>query len=286
MVSQFQEFIAAHGTPAGLGGRRQEQARVRVDGRVEDRLDRAALDDRAVSQDDHVMRDLPHDAEIVRDEQVRDVCGLLKVAEQIEDLRLDRHVEGRHGFVQDHDLGVGRERSRDRDPWRYPVKSMGGEMVDSSVLDQRALHGDRMWAVRDLELDAVTTARRLPVLLGCTARFDEEPPLGVGPGEVAHVVVTFPDGAQIASTDPVAMDARLSELAGKRVSLVPLPSLNDKAAYRGVLTSKKDVRQQFGVAPDEPLARHSRCSRCASWPSWRSTRRRSGSSPTRTPCTS
>lgn len=137
--------------------------------------------------------------------------------------------------------------------WRYPVKSMGGEMVDSSVLDQRALHGDRMWAVRDLELDAVTTARRLPVLLGCTARFDEEPPLGVGPGEVAHVVVTFPDGAQIASTDPAAMDARLSELAGKRVSLVPLPSLNDKAAYRGVLTSKKDVRQQFGVAPDEPL---------------------------------
>jgi hypothetical protein len=49
------------------------------------------------------------------------------------------------------------------------------------------------------------------------------------------------------------MDARLSELAGKRVALVPLPPLHDKAAYRGVLTSKKDVRQQFGVAPDEPL---------------------------------
>jgi len=45
--------------------------------------------------------------------------------------------------------------------WRYPVKSMGGEMVATSVADRRALHGDRMWAVRDLELDAVTTARRL-----------------------------------------------------------------------------------------------------------------------------
>ena len=58
--------------------------------------------------------------------------------------------------------------------WRYPVKSMGGEMVASSVLDRRALHADRMWAVRDLELDAVTTARRLPVLLGCSARFIDE----------------------------------------------------------------------------------------------------------------
>lgn len=137
--------------------------------------------------------------------------------------------------------------------WRYPVKSMGGEQIASSVLDQRALHADRMWAVRDLELDAVTTARRLPVLLGCTARFIDEPPVGIGPGDVADVVITFPDGAQIASTDREAMDARLSELAGKRVALVPLPPLDDKSAYRGVLTSKKDVRQQFGVAPDEPL---------------------------------
>ena len=137
--------------------------------------------------------------------------------------------------------------------WRYPVKSMGGEQVASSVLDRRALHADRMWAVRDLELNAVTTARRLPALLGCTARFVEEPPAGVGPGDVADVVVTFPDGTQVTSTDREAMDARLSELVGKQVALVPLPPLHDKAAYRGVLTSKKDIRQQFGVADDEPL---------------------------------
>jgi uncharacterized protein len=137
--------------------------------------------------------------------------------------------------------------------WRYPVKSMGGEMVASSVVDGRALHGDRMWAVRDLELDAVTTARRLPVLLGCTARFVAEPPAGVGPGDVADVVVTFPDGEEVASTHREAMDARLSELTGKRVALVPLPPLHDKSAYRGVLASKKDLRQQFGIAEDEPL---------------------------------
>lgn len=137
--------------------------------------------------------------------------------------------------------------------WRYPVKSMGGESVASSVLDQRALHGDRMWAVRDLELDAVTTARRLPSLLACTARFVEEPPEGVGPGDVVPVVVTFPDGSEVVSTDPSTMDRRLSEVAGKPVTLVPLPPLTDRAAYRGVLSSKKDLRQQFGVADDEPL---------------------------------
>jgi len=137
--------------------------------------------------------------------------------------------------------------------WRYPVKSMGGERVQTSVLDERALHADRMWAVRDLELNAVTTARRLPVLLGCTARFVDEPRPGIGPGDVADVVVTFPDGTEIGSTDREALDAKLSELVGKPVALVPLPPLHDKSAYRGVLTSKKDVRQQFGVAPDEPL---------------------------------
>ena len=137
--------------------------------------------------------------------------------------------------------------------WRYPVKSMGGESVTSSVVDRRALHGDRMWAVKDLELNAVTTARRLPQLLGCSARFVEEPPVGTGPGDVADVVVTFPGGDQVVSTDRETMDARLSELTGKRVALVPLPPLHDKAAYRGVLASKKDLRQQFGVADDEPL---------------------------------
>lgn len=141
--------------------------------------------------------------------------------------------------------------------WRFPVKSMGGESVASSYVDERALHADRMWAVRDLELNAVTTARRLPTLLGCTARFVDEPPAGIGPGDVAHVVVTFPDGTEVASTDAEAMDARLSELTGKRVALVPLPALHDKAAYRGVRANKSDIRQQFGLADDEPLPDYS-----------------------------
>ncbi|CAM3886050.1 MOSC domain-containing protein [Smaragdicoccus niigatensis] len=137
--------------------------------------------------------------------------------------------------------------------WRYPVKSMQGEQISSSVIDRRALHADRMWAVRDLELKAVTTARRLPMLLGCSARYVEEPAIGVGPGDVAHVVVTFPDGSEIVSTDRDRMNRALSDLTGKSVALVSLPPVTDKAAYRGVMFSKKDIRQQFQVADGDPL---------------------------------
>jgi uncharacterized protein YcbX len=137
--------------------------------------------------------------------------------------------------------------------WRYPVKSMGGEQLIESAVDLRAFHADRLWAVRDLELGAVTTARRLPKLLGCTARFIAEPPPGVGPGDVADVVITFPDGTEVTSVERERMNAKLSELVGKSVALVSLPPLHDKSAYRGVLASKNDIRQQWDLADDEAL---------------------------------
>src|SRR3954471_19974128 len=87
--------------------------------------------------------------------------------------------------------------------WRYPVKSMGGERVGESAIDVRGLHADRMWAVRDVELGTFTTARRWPVLLRCSARFADDPAgRTAGPGDVLPVVITFPDGAELASSDP------------------------------------------------------------------------------------
>lgn len=137
--------------------------------------------------------------------------------------------------------------------WRYPVKSMGGERLPAVGVDTRAMHADRLWAVRDLELGAVTTARRLPMLLGCSARFAGDPPDDVGPGTVTDVVVTFPDGTEVESTDRARLDARLSELTGKSVALVPLPPTSDRSAYRGVLANKRDLRRQFALADDEPM---------------------------------
>lgn len=136
--------------------------------------------------------------------------------------------------------------------WRYPVKSMGGERLESTDIDERGLHADRLWAVRDLELGAITTGRRLPMLLGCSARFVEPPRPDAGPGRVTGVVVTLPDGEEVAGEDP-AVHRRLSELTGRRVELAPLPARDDRKAYRGVFANQDDLRRQFAVPDGEPL---------------------------------
>lgn len=136
--------------------------------------------------------------------------------------------------------------------WRYPVKSMGGERLDAATVDERGLHADRLWAVRDVELGVVTTARRWPDLLLCSARFAHEPGADAGPGRPVPVVVTFPDGAEHGSDDP-EVDRKLSELIGKPAELVPLPARDDRRGYRGILANQADIRRQFDVADDEPL---------------------------------
>jgi hypothetical protein len=137
--------------------------------------------------------------------------------------------------------------------WRYPVKSMGGERLSQSAIATRGLHADRMWAVRDVELNTFTTARRWPVLLQCSARFVEDPAgRSAEPGDVLEVIVTFPDGAEMSSSDP-AINERLSQLIGKPARLESLPALSEKERYRTPQATKADLRRQFAVADGEPL---------------------------------
>jgi uncharacterized protein len=137
--------------------------------------------------------------------------------------------------------------------WRYPVKSMGGERLEQSAIATRGLHADRMWAVRDVELNTFTTARRWPVLLQCSARFAEDPAgLSAGPGDVLEVIVTFPDGGEMSSSDP-AINDRLSQLIGRPARLESLPALSEKERYRTPQATKADLRRQFAIADDEPL---------------------------------
>ena len=64
--------------------------------------------------------------------------------------------------------------------WRYPVKSLGGERVAASLVNDRGLLGDRLWAVRDEDgkLGSGKDSRRfrrMEGLLGVSARYDAEP---------------------------------------------------------------------------------------------------------------
>jgi uncharacterized protein YcbX len=133
------------------------------------------------------------------------------------------------------------------------VKSMGGERLARSAITTRGVHADRMWAVRDVELDTFTTARRWPVLLQCSARFVEDPAgRAADPGDVLEVIVTFPDGEDVSSSDPAIHD-RLSEQIGKPARLESLPALSEKRRYRTPQATKADIRRQFAIPDGEPL---------------------------------
>lgn len=142
--------------------------------------------------------------------------------------------------------------------WRFPVKSMGGSRVERIRIDRRGAHADRLWAVRDIEKGVTASARRVPVLLGCSARYLTEPGADAGPGNVPSVVVTFPDGRELTDGDP-EIDAALSELVGREVRLVALPPIADTSQHRMSVTDSlanfraAQVRQDFGLSDDEAL---------------------------------
>ena len=136
--------------------------------------------------------------------------------------------------------------------WRYPVKSMAGERVSSVRIGDLGVHADRTWAVRDVELDTTTSAKRLPGLLMCTARYAGEPPPDAGPGHAPEVILGFPDGKEISSSDS-SVHQRLSDYLDRDVELRPLPPIADRGQYRAPMATKADLRTIFGLGPDEPL---------------------------------
>ena len=65
----------------------------------------AGLDHPPLLHDHDVVRDLPHDRQVVGDEEVGQVQLSLKLRQQSQDLRLDEHVEGGDRLIQHNDLG-------------------------------------------------------------------------------------------------------------------------------------------------------------------------------------
>lgn len=142
--------------------------------------------------------------------------------------------------------------------WRYPVKSMAGERLDSLAFDARRARGDRLWAVRDLERDVIASARRLPALLRCRPRYLTEPGSTSGPGNVPSVAITVPDGTEVTSDDPRVHEL-LSTVVGRAVRLEPLGV--DRAAHRlpwrerAAMASPSTFARDFGVERGERLPR-------------------------------
>ena len=139
--------------------------------------------------------------------------------------------------------------------WRYPVKSLGGERVEHIDIGPRGVVGDRLWAVRDLERDVTASARRVPALLTATARYVGPLPPDAGPGNVPEVTITFPDGSELSSSDS-AVNAKLSEVAGREVRLTALPPAEDTSLHRLSKHERENMsiaalRSDFGLGEGE-----------------------------------
>jgi uncharacterized protein YcbX len=128
--------------------------------------------------------------------------------------------------------------------WRYPVKSMRGERVDSSEVTATGLVGDRAYAVVDSATSKVGSAKHPRLwgqLLQCEARYPT-PPLPDAP--LPPVSITLPDGEETGSEDP-DVDRRLSDLFGRPVRLAT--AAPDGSGYLAVWP------EMDGVIPDDYL---------------------------------
>src|SRR6185503_17541 len=73
------------------------------------------LDDLAEVHDRDAVADVTNDRQVVRDEQIRQLEAILQLLEQIDDLRLNGHVERGDRLVGDDEVGLHGESARDAD---------------------------------------------------------------------------------------------------------------------------------------------------------------------------
>ncbi len=97
--------------------------------------------------------------------------------------------------------------------WRYPVKSLGGELLPEAFLSAHGVSGDRRWAVRgaDGKLGSGKTTRRfrrMPGLLGLSSVTEPD----------GSCSVVFPGGERLAVED-LATARSIEEVVGEPVTL-------------------------------------------------------------------
>lgn len=135
--------------------------------------------------------------------------------------------------------------------FRYPVKSMGGESVPTLDLGPRGTIGDRVWAVRDEVRGGIRGAKKIPSLMGLSARFTGEVAAeGSSPAEI-----TAPDG-EVRTTGAPDINDWLSDKLGHAVTLWPLLPPDRLDHYRRVVDNpdfEGELRAVFARTPEEPL---------------------------------
>ena len=125
---------------------------------------------------------------------------------------------------------------------------MIGVVADSVSISPLGIIGDRHWAIRDNERGGIRGAKKIGELMQFSAR-----PAAVGSHDV---IITLPNGEEVRSDD-AQVDAVLSGVLGRSVSLESLPTDGDLEHFRRGPSDSTDVMAElrgiFGRTEDEPL---------------------------------
>ncbi|MFL6525502.1 MAG: MOSC domain-containing protein, partial [Nitrososphaera sp.] len=104
--------------------------------------------------------------------------------------------------------------------WRYPVKSMLGEELNSSYVTERGLIGDRVYAIIDQQTGKVASAKnptKWGKLFDFRAAFIDSPQ--TVENNIPPVRITLPDGGETFS-NPGEINRSLSKVLGREVSVM------------------------------------------------------------------
>lgn len=138
--------------------------------------------------------------------------------------------------------------------WRYPVKSMQGEALESASLRGRGIPGDRGYAVIEVATGHVASAkhpRKWAVLFACRAVYAEEP---AADSPLPPLRITLPDG-RVLETERGDADAELSRVLGRAVVLATRAAAGaTREANRASPEAADPQAPEAEVIREEPIA--------------------------------
>ena len=120
------QSLGQEATAVRMGHRTDQRLGVWMQGKRPERLRGPGLHHDAEVHDGDDVGDVPHDREVVRDQQQAEGEPARQVDEQVRHLRLRGRVERRQGLVEDQNGRLGRQRPSDGDPLPLPAAELVG----------------------------------------------------------------------------------------------------------------------------------------------------------------